>query len=99
MGPRRGRSGRPVSGFSEAAKRIGLLSGVVDCRFDDLRRTALVGMARLGTPRAVLDRIANRRGADGGILDVADRGADIEAKRATLEAWSARLEQILAPAA
>ena len=96
--PARGRPGRPVSGFSEAAKRIARESGVADCRFDDLRRTALVGMSRQGVSRAVIDSIGNRHRDPDGVFGGADRGVDIEAKRQALEGWSARLEQILAPA-
>ncbi len=93
--PARGHPERPVSGFSRAAERVARISGVSDCRFDDLRRTALFGMARLGTPPTVLERIANRTSSLAGPAQAIDPAADIAAKRKALEAWADHVKRLL----
>ena len=92
--PARGHPGRPVSGFSKAARRMAELSGVGDCRLGDLRRTAAAGMVRLGVSPHVLDAILNRdTGARPGLAGLVE--ADIEATRRALEAWAERVREIV----
>lgn len=93
--PARGHPERPVSGFSRAAERVARRSGVTDCRFDDLRRTALFGMARLGAAPAVIERIANRNTGPSGPAYAIDPAADIAAKRQALEAWAEHVQRLL----
>jgi integrase len=92
--PARGHPEHPVSGFSVAARRMAELSGVTGWRLDDLRRTAAVGMARLGTPPQVLEQILGRAPAlapGGG--PVADPSAELEARRRALEAWARQVKE------
>ncbi|MDH3596905.1 MAG: integrase family protein [Rhodospirillales bacterium] len=92
--PARGHPGRPVSGFSKAARRMAELSGVGDCRLGDLRRTAADGMARQGVPPHVLGAILNRgTGGRPGLAGPAE--ADIETMRLALEAWAERVREIV----
>jgi integrase len=54
----------PVRGFSKLKAKIDKLSGVEDWRWHDLRRTARIGMPRLGVPRdhaeAALNHVTGR---------------------------------------
>ena len=59
----------------------------------DLRRTAASGMTALGIPRLTVSKILNH--VETGVTAVYDRhGYDAE-KRHALEAWAARLEEIV----
>lgn len=51
----------PVNGFDRAKIRAAELMGVDDWRLHDLRRTATTGMARLGMPPHVADRVVNHQ--------------------------------------
>ncbi len=80
---------RPVSGFSRAKERATRLSGVIDWRTQDLRRTAAVGMARLGVRPELLDQILNIRTSPApglrGVYQLAGSGAE---KRQAMNAWA-----------
>jgi len=93
--PARGHPDRPVSGFSTAAKRLSDLAEIPDWRFDDLRRTALAGMARLGVPADSIAAIAHRRPTHPDLVSGGDRGRQIDAKRAGLEAWAEHVRGIV----
>ena len=60
----------------------------------DLRRTAGSKMAEMGVSRFVLSRVLNH--ADKGITSVYDRHGYDEEKRAALDAWGAKLSDIIA---
>jgi integrase len=100
----RGEAARPVVGFS-AAKR--LLDGDVKrktkaqlatadlapWRFHDLRRTAATGMAGMGFPPHVVERVLNHSsGVTGGLVGVYQRHEYRAERRAALTAWGARVE-------
>lgn len=94
--PARGHPERPVSGFSVAARRMAALSGVAGWRLDDLRRTAVAGMACLGAPPHVLERILGRAPALAAeVAAAADPGAELEARRQALEAWARQVQEIV----
>lgn len=94
--PARGRTDRVVSGFSKAARRASELSGVVDWRTEDLRRTAAAGMVRLGAPppvvRDILDRAAPTTVAG---IDVGETASGFEAMRSALESWGEHVRNIV----
>ncbi len=92
--PARGHPERPVSGFSVAVRRMSALSGVADWRLDDLRRTAAAGMARLGAPPHVLERILGRAPALA-TAHTTDPQAELEARRVALEAWAGQVQDIV----
>lgn len=93
--PARGHHDRPVSGFSAAAKRISESAEIDAWRFDDLRRTALAGMVRLGVPADTIAAIANRRPAHPELVSGGDRAVEIDAKRSALDAWSEQVRGIV----
>ena len=63
----------------------------------DLRRTAAIGMAKLGIPRLVVDKCLNHVSADRStIAGVYDRYAYDSEKRHALEAWSRLLMDTIA---
>lgn len=59
----------------------------------DLRRTAATRLAELGTPRVVIDAILNH--VDRSVSAIYDRHNYANEKRAALEAWARKLEQIV----
>jgi integrase len=98
---------RPVVGFS-AAKRI--LDGDVErktkerpptadlapWRFHDLRRTAATGMAALGFPPHVVERVINHAsGVTGGLVGVYQRHEYRAERKAALAAWGAHVARVV----
>jgi integrase len=70
--------------------------GTGDATPHDLRRTAASHMTSIGISRLVVSKILNH--AEPGITAVYDRHSYDREKRAALDAWSARLEQIVSRA-
>jgi len=60
----------------------------------DLRRTGFTGITELGFTRFIADRVTNH--TEAGVGRVYDRYEYLREKRAALEAWGARLNEILA---
>lgn len=86
---------KPVSGFSKASERASELSGINDWRTQDLRRTAAVGMARLGVRPELLDQILNvRTTAAPGLRGVYQLASDAGEKRRAMETWSNQIDAI-----
>src|SRR4029077_21046121 len=57
--------------------------------FHDLRRTCVSGMARLGIPLAVIEKVVNHTsGSFAGIVGVYQRHSFADEKRNALEAWA-----------
>ncbi|MGI9464126.1 MAG: tyrosine-type recombinase/integrase, partial [Aestuariivirgaceae bacterium] len=93
--PSPGDRNKPISGFSKASERAIKLSGVDDWRTQDLRRTAAVGMARLGVRPELLDQILNvRTSASPGLRGVYQLASDAQEKRQALEAWAQTIAAI-----
>lgn len=90
-----GRAARPVSGYSKAKARVDDLSGIADWTLHDLRRTCRSGMARLGVPPMVGERVLNHE--LGGLIGIYDRhGYDEEMKQAW-KRWSDHVAGLVAP--
>lgn len=88
-----------VSGYSKAKTRLDARSGVADWTFHDLRRTATTGMAQLGVPPHIADKILNHKsGAIQGVAAVYNRHGYLEERRHALEAWAAHVERLIHPA-
>ena len=67
--------------------------------FHDLRRTAVSGMARLGIPLAVIEKVVNHTsGSFAGIVGVYQRHSFADEKRNALEAWSRFVLSLQQPA-
>ena len=93
------RDGKPVGGQSidHAMKRNRLALGIGEAVPHDLRRTAASHMTGMGINRLVVSKILNH--VERTVTAVYDRhGYDAE-KRHALDAWGARLEQIVTGAA
>ena len=91
---RRHRSSKPVSGFSKAKKQLDDLSGVKNWRRHDIRRTVATGMAGLGVPPHVVERVLNHSsGSFRGVAGVYNRFGYLPEMRVALEKWS---EHVLA---
>lgn len=81
-----------VSGFSRAKGRLDRCSGVSDWTVHDLRRTATTGMAQLGIPPHVADKILNHKsGSIRGVAAVYNRHGYLDERREALEAWGRRV--------
>ncbi len=99
-------SGRPASGYSKAKLRLDRLMdakraaegspSALEWWVHDLRRTAASGMARLGTPPHVIERVLNHiSGSQAGVAGIYNRYGYLPEKRKALEVWAAHLESIL----
>ncbi len=91
--PSRKQTAGHVRWFQRSFNKARAHSGLEDVTMHDLRRTAASLMTGMGISRLVVSKILNH--AEHGVTHVYDRhGYDAE-KRAALEKWAARLEQIL----
>ncbi|MEX2437719.1 MAG: tyrosine-type recombinase/integrase [Candidatus Babeliales bacterium] len=85
----------PVQYIQHASKRIKKLSGVLDFRPHDLRRTLASGMAELGTPEQVLSRILNHSSSGNSVTKVYDRYDYMSEKTQAMNRWCHHLVQII----
>jgi integrase len=99
----------PVSGFGRARERLAAVmlnelrkadpaSEVASEPFTlhDLRRTAATGMARIGVPHHVLDRVLNHTGGKiSGVGAIYNRFEYLEERKAALDAWSRHVESLV----
>ena len=86
---------RPVSGFSKAKTRVDALCGVSDWRIHDLRRTCRTGMAALGVPEIVGERVLNH--LPRGLSKTYNVHEYEDEKRDALARWAQRVSQIVTP--
>ena len=85
---RRKNSNKPVSGFSKAKKQLDELSGVMDWRQHDIRRTVATGMAGLAIPPHVVERVLNHSsGSFCGVAGIYNRFGYLPEMRDALEKW------------
>jgi hypothetical protein len=71
-------------------------SGVTGWRLHDLRRTIVSGMARLGVPPHVADKILNHQaGTISGVAAVYQRHDFLLERKEALDRWGAHVEQAL----
>jgi hypothetical protein len=62
----------------------------------DLRRTAASGMARLGIPPHVIERVLNHiSGSQSGVAGIYNRYGYLPEKRQALEAWGRYVENLV----
>ena len=73
---------------------------IADWTFHDLRRTATTGMAQLGVPPHIADKILNHKtGSIQGVAAVYNRHGYLEERRHALEAWASHVGRLLKPVA
>ena len=86
--PSRGND-RTVSGFSKWKSELDEISEVEGWRLHDIRRTTATGMARLGVPPHVVERILNHTsGTFGGVAGIYNRFGYLPEMRDALNRWS-----------
>jgi integrase len=79
---------RPFQNFSVAKRELDKLSGVTNWRLHDLRRTCVSGMARLGVPPHVADKILNHQtGTISGVAAVYQRHDFLAERKDALDRW------------
>ncbi len=88
---------RPVGQFSRNKDLAGKLSGVTGWRLHDLRRTVRTGLAELGVPEIVAERVLNHSEGDV-LVKTYNRHHYSDEKREALERWARRLREIVSTA-
>jgi integrase len=90
---------KPFREFSRTKRQIDELSGVTGWRLHDLRRTCVSGMARLGIPPHVADKILNHQsGTISGVAAVYQRHDFLDERNDALERWGAHVAKIVVDA-
>ncbi len=85
----------PFQGFTLAKRALDEMSGVRNWRLHDLRRTCVSGMARLGVPPHVADKILNHQaGTISGVAAVYQRHDFLAERKDALECWGTHVAQI-----
>ncbi|MGA7455072.1 MAG: integrase arm-type DNA-binding domain-containing protein [Rhodoplanes sp.] len=86
----------PFQNFARAKRALDELSGVTDWRLHDLRRTCVSGMARLGVPPHVADKILNHQsGTISGVAAVYQRHDFLAERKLALERWGQHIETLV----
>ena len=90
---------KPFQDFSRAKRLLDQFSGVAGWRLHDLRRTCVSGMARLGIPPHIADKILNHNaGTISGVAAVYQRHEFLSERQEALERWGAHVTHIVAEA-
>lgn len=87
---------RPFQGFSACKRELDKLSGITSWKLHDLRRTCVSGMARLGVPPHVADKVLNHQsGTISGVAAVYQRHEFLAERKAALELWGQHVTKLL----
>src|SRR5205823_14234388 len=87
---------KPYQRFNRAKRRLDGLSGVRDWVLHDLRRTCVSGMARLGIPPHIADKILNHQsGTISGVAAVYQRHEFLTERREALVLWGTHVSKII----
>ncbi len=86
---------RPVSGFSTFKRRADDLSEVKGWRLHDLRRTCRTGMAAVGVPEIVSEKVINHQ--QDKLVRTYNKHEYLAEKRDALERWAHRVIEIVTP--
>ena len=90
---------KPFAEFSRAKLQLDQLSRVTGWRLHDLRRTCVSGMARLGIPPHIADKILNHNaGTISGVAAVYQRHEFLSERQEALERWGSHVAHIVAEA-
>ena len=86
----------PFSGFSKSKKRLDDLSGVINWRLHDIRRTVVSGMARLGIAPHIADKILiHQSGTISGVAAVYQQHEFLDERKTALDAWSNHVQSLV----
>ena len=87
---------KPFQNFTIAKRALDELSGVTGWRLHDLRRTCVSGMAGLGVPPHVADKILNHQsGTISGVAAVYQRHHFLAERKLALERWGQYIETLV----
>lgn len=86
----------PINGPNKLKRRMDAASGVTDWRNHDLRRTVRSGMAELGVPEIVSERVLNHAERDQ-VVKAYNVHKYQREKRDALERWAQRVRKIVTP--
>src|SRR5262249_52474384 len=88
--------GKRFQRFGREKRTLDETCGVVGWRHHDLRRTIVSGMARLGIPPHVADKILNHQaGTISGVAAVYQRHDFLTERKEALDRWGIHVEQII----
>ena len=91
---------KPFRNFAFAKRSLDDVSGVKNWRLHDLRRTCVSGMARLGIPPHVADKVLNHQsGTISGVAAVYQRHDFLDERKVALDRWGGHVAKIVADAA
>jgi integrase len=86
----------PFQGFSKAKRQLDDLSGVTNWTLHDLRRTVVSGMARLGIPPQIADKVLNHQtGTISGVAAVYQRHDFLDERKSALDQWGGHVTKLL----
>jgi integrase len=89
-------TGKRFQRFGKDKRTIDKLCDVTGWRLHDLRRTIVSGMARLGVPPHVADKILNHQaGTISGVAAVYQRHDFLAERKEALDRWGAHVEHII----
>ncbi len=89
--------GKNFQSFKYAKADLDRLSGVTGWRTHDLRRTVVTGMARLGVPPHVADKILNHQsGTISGVAVVYQKHEFLAERKDALERWGRHVVDVIA---
>ena len=89
-------TGKRFQQFGRGKRAIDKLCGVAGWRLHDLRRTIVSGMARLGIPPHVADKILNHQaGTISGVAAVYQRHDFLAERKEALDRWGTHVEWIV----
>lgn len=94
--PARGDKPQPFMGFNKGKLRLDATSQVEGWTFHDLRRTGATGMAQLGVPPHIVERVLNHAsGTFGGVAGIYNRFAYLPEMREALDTWDEKVTSLL----
>ena len=86
----------PISGFSRAKTKLDAASGVEHWTFHDIRRTVTTGLANLGHPPHVADKILNHTtGAISGVAAIYQKAEFLGERKKALDDWGEHVTTLL----
>lgn len=92
--PARGETGTSYGGFNKAKAKLDQMVAIENWTLHDLRRTAATGMAKLGVPPHVVERLLNHTsGTLGGVAGVYNRFEYQDEMRDALQKWESAIVQ------
>jgi len=88
----------PLNTFSDAKEKLDNKLPIPPWRIHDLRRTCATGMASIGVPREITEKVLNHlSGVNSGLTGIYQRYEYLEERKQALEAWGDRLTLLLKP--